>query len=87
MTIIDEALQTLSIFDKDINCPNIKCQVTNGGVFWTDLTKYKNWTLQQHDITKSARILDENNCRVAWGTVNGMRKVMKRLKELDEEYK
>lgn len=81
--IIDEIL---SILDNEFNLPNLKLPVVDGGIFWTDLAKYKDWRLQQNSISKSARIIDKNNCRIAWGTVNGMRKVMDRRKELEEKY-
>ena len=81
--IIDEIL---NILDAEFNLPNIKWQVVDGGIFWTDLVKYKNWRLQQNSVSKSARILDEDNYRIAWGTVNGMRKILDRRKELEEKY-
>lgn len=81
--IIDEIL---NILDAEFNLPNVKWPVVDGGIFWTDLVKYKNWRLQQNSVSKSARILDENNYRIAWGTVNGMRKILDRRKELEEKY-
>ena len=30
-------------------------------------------------ITRHARIIDSNNIRIAWGTINGMMKVMDRM--------
>ena len=81
--IIDEIL---NILDAEFNLPNIKWQVVDGGIFWTDLDKYKNCRLQQNSVSKSARILDEDNYRIAWGTVNGMRKILDRRKELEEKY-
>lgn len=83
----DNVKDILEILDIEFNLPNIKMKVTDGGIFWSDIAEYKGLRLQQNDISKSARIIDKNNYRIAWGTVNGMLKVMDRMKELEKRYK
>ena len=82
-----EYYEILKILDAEFNLPNIKLPVVDGGIFWDDIAKYKGYRLQQNSVSKSARILDKDNLRIAWGTVNGMLKVMDRIKELEERYK
>ncbi len=68
----------LDILEKDLNMPNLKLPGMDAGVFWDDIAEYKGWKMQQNTLTKSARILDADGVRVAWGTINGMQKVMTR---------
>ena len=70
-----------SILNASLSLPNIKMPTMGGEVFWTDLAEYNGWRIQQNDITHHARILDPENVRVAWGTVNGMYRAMDRLVE------
>ena len=74
-----EADHFFSILNRELSLPNIKMPTMGGEVFWTDYVNYNGWRLQQNDIFKNARILDSNDMRIAWGTLNGMYKVMDRL--------
>jgi hypothetical protein len=84
-----DAIKTLSscitFLDGEISLPNVKMPTLGGEVFWTNLAEYNGWRLQQNDVFKNARILDPENMRVAWGTVNGMYKVLDRLVESMKE--
>ena len=68
--------------DKEIDIPiNLSIRVMNVGIFWDTLVQINGWEIQKNKITKHARIIDNNNIRRAWGTVNGMYKVLNRLTE------
>ena len=69
----------LSILDAELSLPNIPFPTMGGIIFWTDIAEYGGWRLQQNMITHHARILDSNDIRIAWGTINGMEKAMERM--------
>ncbi len=69
----------LKILDSELSLPNIPFPTLGGEVFWTNIAEYNGWKFQQNMVTKHARILDENNVRIAWGTYNGMERAMDRL--------
>lgn len=81
----------LSILDMELSLPNIPMPTAGGEVFWNTIVQCNGWKLQQNMITHHARILDDNNYRIAWGTINGMMKAMKRmalsLQDFDEPEK
>ena len=56
-----------------------------GNVMWTTLAKVNGLKLQQNQITHHARILNADDVRIAWGTVNGMQKAIRRLANLSEQ--
>lgn len=76
----------LEILDKELSLPNIPWKVYDGGIFWTTIAECSGWKVQQNIFTKSARILDSNGIRIAWGTVNGMEKVLDRMLKYMEKY-
>ena len=69
----------LDILDLELSLPNIPMQTLGGEVFWTNIAEYNGWKLQQNMVLKNARILDSNNVRIAWGTINGMQKALDRM--------
>ncbi len=71
--------ELLNLLNSEISMPNIKSPTMGGHVFWTDIVEYNGWRLQQNDITHHARILDDNDVRIAWGTINGMYRALDRL--------
>lgn len=73
------AENALNFLNKELSAPNIPTPTLGGEVFWNDLAEFKGWRLQQNMFTKHARILDPNNVRRAWGTVNGMYTSLDRL--------
>lgn len=73
--------EILSILDEPINMPNFPAPTLGGILFWDTYLEFKGWKLQQHSFTKHARILDPDGIRRAWGTMNGMYKVMERIKQ------
>lgn len=78
--------ELLGILDAEIAMPNIKFPTMGGKVFWTDIVVYGGWRLQQNDITHHARILDSEDVRIAWGTINGMYRAMDRLVQAVQRY-
>ena len=68
-----------NIMKKELNMPNFKLPVMDGGVFWNDIVECDGLRLQQNTVTKSARIIDSERVRVAWGTYNGMKMMIDRL--------
>ena len=78
--------KAISLLDMELSLPNIPTPTMGGKVFWTTLTEYNGWKLQQNQITKHARILDDRDVRIAWGTVNGMIKALDRMVERANAY-
>ena len=78
--------EIIKICDEELSFPKIKCKVYDGDVFWTTLAEYNGWKLQQHTISQHARLLNPNRERIAWGSVSGMEKALKRIKKLSQEY-
>lgn len=73
------------IFDSELSMPNIPTKTMGGNVMWTTLAEVKGLKLQQNQITHHVRILNADNVRVAWGTVNGMQKAIRRLANISEQ--
>ncbi len=69
----------MSILDGDHNPLNIPFPTMGGKHFWTDLAHEGSYTLQQNDLTKHCRILNQKNIRVAWGTEAAMRVKLQEL--------
>jgi hypothetical protein len=78
--------QFLKILDMEISMPNIPMPTMGGEVFWNTLASCNGYRLQQNMFTQHARILDSNNIRIAWGTINGMIKAMDRTADLLNRY-
>lgn len=76
----------MKILDSELSMPNIPLPVVDGGVFWQTLGECNGWKLQQNTVTKSARILNSDNVRIAWGTINGMEKALDRMIEYLQKY-
>lgn len=74
-----ESNSLLKILDAELSLPNIPMPTLGGEVFWDNIAEYGGWKLQQNMFTHHARILDSNNIRIAWGTINGMEKAMDRM--------
>ena len=72
--MIDERIIKLALC-----MPNIPFPTMGGHTFWTNLCEYQGYKLQQNQFTHHARILDSNDIRIAWGTVNGMEKTLERM--------
>lgn len=75
------------IFESELSLPNIPWKVYNGKVFWTTLAEYNGWELQQNMFSKHARLLNPDGIKVAWGTVNGMKKALDRIVDFSKQYR
>ena len=69
----------LKILNTELALPNIPTKTMGGEVFWNTIAEYNGWRLQQNMVTHHARILDADNVRIAWGTINGMKRAMERM--------
>lgn len=74
-----KAQELLDILEMELSLPNVPFPTMGGEVFWNTLEEYNGWKLQQNMITHHARILNSDNIRIAWGTINGMEKAMDRM--------
>lgn len=75
------------ILDAKLKLPNIKMPTMGGEVFWNTLAEANGWKLQQNTVFHNARILDSNNVRIAWGTINGMEDALDEMIRFAEKYK
>ena len=93
-SLLKEALKFISehpeiakrFLDTELEMPNIPFPTFGGPVFWTTLAEFNGYRLQQNQVTHHARILDCNNVRIAWGTLNGMEKALDRLILFAQKY-
>ncbi len=67
----------------DVSLPNINFPTMGGAVFWNDLAEYNGWRVQQNTLTQHCRILDPDDVRRAWGGMDAMEKLFKRLSTVD----
>lgn len=72
----------LDLLKKAGSLPNIPFPTMGGEVFWNTYVEVNGWKLQQNMIFKNARILNSNNIRVAWGSIDGMTKTFNRFAEM-----
>ena len=84
--LADHSDDAMNIFQSELSMPNIKMPTMGGEVWWETLATFNGYKLQQNSVTRHARILDKDNNRVAWGTVNGMKMALNRIRELAETY-
>lgn len=64
--------------------PNIKMRTRGGRIFWKTVKDKNDLKLQINRLTDHARILDEENNRIAWGSYDAMENKFERLTR--EEY-
>lgn len=76
----------LGILNKELSMPNIPLKTMGGHVFWTTLAAANGWRLQQNMVFHQARILDDDDRRIAWGTMNGMTKAFELFDEMQKKY-
>ena len=70
-----------NIIARKTSMPNIPFATMGGLVFWNNIAECNGWRLQQNMITNHARILDANDIRIAWGTLDEMSDLMKEMAE------
>lgn len=86
LDLLAKSPELLDILNKELQLPNIPTKTMGGEVFWNTLAEANGWKMQQNMFTHHARILNSENVRVAWGTVNGMYKAMDRLIDASKRY-
>ena len=74
-----QAQSFLKQLEEELSMPNIPMPTMGGEVFWNNIAECNGWKLQQNMFTQHARILDDNNVRIAWGSLKAMEKAMDRL--------
>ncbi len=74
-----QAYSLLQRLDEELSMPNIPMPIMGSEIFWDNIAEYNGWRLQQNMITQHARILDNNNVRVAWGSLKAMQKAMGKM--------
>lgn len=67
------------IIANEISMPNIPFPTLGGLVFWNNIAECNGWKFQQNMITHHARILDKDDVRIAWGTVDEMGELMEKM--------
>lgn len=82
-TIADKINDLKEKFDLDYeepSLPNLPTKVIDGGVFWDTLDEIPGYRLQQHRGTRHARIINDENIRVAWGSLEQMEDRLRSLR-------
>lgn len=64
---------------KKFSLPNINFPTMGGEVMWNNIAKYNGWRVQQNTITHHCRILDPNNVRRAWGSMEAMEGLLRKI--------
>lgn len=65
------------ILDREM--PNIPFPTMGGQFFWNTIASGGGYRLQQNMITGHARILDDDDIRIAWGGIDAMTRVLDRM--------
>ena len=65
------------ILDREM--PNIPFPTMGGHVFWNTIAERGGYKLQQNMFTSHARILDDDDVRIAWGGIDAMTRVLDRM--------
>lgn len=81
-----QSANLLKVLNSELSLPNIPTPTMGGEVFWNNIAECNGWKLQQNMITHHARILNSDNVRIAWGTINGMLKAMDRMVQCLSRY-
>lgn len=71
--------ELMKIIKSESSLPNIPFPTMGGLVFWRNIAEFNGWKFQQNMITQHARILDSDDVRIAWGTVDEMSRIMEKM--------
>ena len=69
----------IQIIESETSMPNIPFPTMGGLVFWRNIAEFNGWKFQQNMITQHARILDSDDVRIAWGTVDEMSRIIEKM--------
>lgn len=61
--------------------PNVPFPTMGGSLFWDNLASCNGWRLQRNTVFGNCRILDSNNVRRAWGTMNAMEELFSKFQK------
>ncbi len=86
LELLSQTPKLLSALNKELELPNIPAKTMGGEIWWNTLAECNGWKMQQNMLTHHARILNANNVRVAWGSVEGMYKAIDRLIDASTKY-
>ena len=67
------------IIERNVSMPNIPFPTMGGLVFWNNIAECNGWKIQQNMLTHHARIIDSNDVRIAWGTLDEMKDLLEDL--------
>ena len=59
--------------------PNIPFPTMGGLIFWNNIAECNGWKIQQNMITQHARIIDADDVRIAWGTLDEMKDLLEEM--------
>lgn len=63
--------------------PNISFKTLGGSLWWDTFVRIGEYRIQQNLVTGHARILDDDDVRVAWGSISAMKQKLSRLADKD----
>ena len=86
LALLSQNSDLLNKFVQSLDMPNIPLPTLGGHVFWTTLAEYNGLKLQTNMITHHARILDKDNVRIAWGSVEAMDRALTRIVDFANRY-
>ena len=78
LTLISENPSLLRLGD-ELDLPNAYFPTMGGTIWWRDLARANGWRIQQNSITHHCRILDDDDCRVAWGGESAMFRLFEKI--------
>ena len=55
--------------------PNLPLKTMGGEVFWTNIASCNGWRLQRNTVFGNCRILNPDDIRRAWGSLEAMKKL------------
>ena len=85
--VIDGATKmVMNVLDADMPLPNIPQEVNEDAKIWRTIAEVDGFKLQQNVVSQHGRILDENNIRIKWGTMEGMDKAFERMLERKKKF-
>lgn len=76
-----EDLSVESVPERPSRRPNLKLKTFGGVQFWTDVHFFHDWHIQQHVLTKHYRLLDGEDVRHCWGTLEECKSALNEIRE------
>lgn len=68
------------VFQEQFGRFNLKLKTLGGVQFWSDVLFFHDWHIQQHATTKHFRLLDGNDVRHAWGTLEECKEALEKIR-------